>query len=445
MIWNLQNTIALRNILIYGSLPLSLLYVYQCFQSGWFSKSNISWKSWLPFITIPCIFILVLSYYLNSPEDPALQWRELTSVWARAGAGSILAFAVGLVVRRHPSWIQILGLGLGLVAIILIAEALPGTLVTRDIFYGTRDVLNNLVGGKVYGALVGTIYIAGLLGFISDKLQAKSFLSRSSLTVALVIAVTILYSYVFVLDTRNGLGIALILIIAWFSLQLIFNLKPKASHFRSGKLLKLTFISIAIFSVMGMFAIKQFQHNPQWPNFIEDVNLSVQIDRHSTWRNDPAIQAYPKTPDGHVVAISTYLRAAWFVAGISMIPSHPFSSGILYRSFGRELKKIDPESSVTTSHSAWVDYALSLGYVGLLFLWWPLLLAFILSWVCPSPLSSVVRWVTVGLFLIYALGELFTGTSVEFLFFWLTFLPTVLLPLPLEDKNKLFGNDLVFK
>ena len=47
-IWAMQNTIALRNILLVVGAVCSLIYWYQNYKVGLFARDRLSWFHWMP-------------------------------------------------------------------------------------------------------------------------------------------------------------------------------------------------------------------------------------------------------------------------------------------------------------------------------------------------------------------------------------------------------------
>lgn len=425
-IWAMQNTIALRNILLVFGAICALIYWYQNYRVGLLSRDRLPWFYWTPLALIGGLFLWVLLQNLFLSTDKSMQLHELTSTWLRAFLAFMLGSGTALAVGRRPKAIAWIGLGLVANFVAVFCQYLPSA-IEQGKMYQTWHVLENILGGKVYGALMGTLYFGGLLGLLSDILRGGRGFKTIPLALALLLAVFILYCYVFVLDTRNGLALAILLSLTWIAIQ-AYNLCRGKKILNSRQLKFMIMICSGFLCAIIFFGYKQFTHNPFWANFVEDVSISRKIDEHSTWKNNPAIEPYPLAADGRAVSPSTYERVAWFVAGSSIIPSHPMGVGVLKHSFGRAIKSDYPNVKVTTSHCAWIDYALALGLPGLFLMLSPLILSFLLACSVPNQSASMVRWLVIGLTLIYSLGELFNQAAVEILIYWIAMLAVLIFP-----------------
>ena len=425
-IWAMQNTIALRNILLVVGAVCSLIYWYQNYKVGLFARDRLSWFHWMPLALIGSLFIWVLLQNLFLSTDKNMQWHELTSTWLRAFLTLLLGSGTALAIGRRPKAIAWIGFGLLANFAAVFYQYLPSA-IERGSLFKTGSGLDNLLGGKVYGALMGTLYFSGFLGVLSDALRVNRSFKVLPLSLALLSAIFILYCYVFVLDTRNGLALAMLLSLAWIGIH-AYGIVNGKKMLNSKQLKWMILICSGFVCAILFFGYQQFKHNPFWSHFIEDVNISRKIDQHTTWMNNPSIEAYPLAENGRSVSPSTYERVAWFVAGASIIPNHPWGVGVLNHSFGRAIKSDYPDASVTTSHCAWIDYALALGLPGLLLMLSPLLLCFLIAGVMPNQFSSMVRWLVIGVFLMYSLGELFNQAAVEILIYWLGALAALIFP-----------------
>ncbi len=75
-------------------------------------------------------------------------------------------------------------------------------------------------------------------------------------------------------------------------------------------------------SLIVYFAFLQTTVNKGWHTLIDDVKISVQIDRYPHWQN-PSQMGYPNREDGQIVTPNTYERVAWATAGSRAILAYP--------------------------------------------------------------------------------------------------------------------------
>jgi hypothetical protein len=172
----------------------------------------------------------------------------------------------------------------------------------------------------------------------------------------------------------------------------------------------------------------------------EDTKTSIQIEKYPNWQN-PSVMGYPQNATGEVVKANTYERVAWAVAGIQIfLPENPLGLGILKQPFTRLVKEKYPISgdSIPGSHSAWVDIALAFGYPGIFLFLASLLFTSYLSISANSPFKNLVGLMSIGLILLYTVGEISSQHSIEILCFLIGLISTLLLPI----QNPSIGTSL---
>jgi hypothetical protein len=241
-----------------------------------------------------------------------------------------------------------------------------------------------------------------------------------------------MYSYVFIYDTRNGLGLTAILFIG-----LIFSLSLRVGWqvIQQGVTRDLRFVAltIAILTIFaGIFAYQQLQHNQGWVTLIEDAKIAVQTDKYSEWQTSNSTGVYPKSESGRVVVGNNYERVAWAVAGLTLVQQNPLGVGVLHKPFNILLQKDFPGATPAATHSGWIDLALSFGLPGLLLIWGIIISVFYLGISSDGPFKVTIPIMASMIFLLYLVGELNGKHSIEILFYWLAMLAALQLP---KDSN----------
>lgn len=179
---------------------------------------------------------------------------------------------------------------------------------TNNINYRGYEIF--IYPGKISGVLAGTVLIAGLLGTLLDGYKKLSTKARVVMILFWFLGTcVVLYSFVFIFDARNGIGIAFIV----FS-QVVFGMMTRlilGRTIRTNLMQAIVCFTsiIAIFGIVVLFAYQQVKINPGWSTLIDDVKVSVQIYEVSNWQN-PRILGYPKIAADKVAAYNTYERAA---------------------------------------------------------------------------------------------------------------------------------------
>jgi hypothetical protein len=452
-IWAMQHTIALRNGLLALGTIAGLFYCYIFFKP---SKGPHSFKKFAPLIMLGLVFAWVLVHFFFLSEDPVLQYQELKSTWLRTLLSTIMGFATGLAISKRPSLLQCLWLGLFAATIALYAQYIPRAWQAHALFQ--PDYLNYIFYGKHNFVMVGTLLIAGILGAMGDQLSGRlSFQSihntrhqpqktalykilndnRYWLIVATQVfaLAVVLFAYVYMFDTRNGIGLAVLLLLiatTFVFLPILIGKRGVASGMTNeaaslpfNKVVSLALL-VSVIALVMYFSYRQAQVNAGWINAIEDAKIAVQIDRYPNWQN-PVVMGYPKTESGRQVTINNYERMAWGTAAARMIIEDPLGNGILHYSFKRALEKRYPNIATnpnyaSASHSAWLELGLTLGLPGLCLLVGALLLLLRRYWNSHAPLAKTGLMLSAALLLLYVVAELIGQHGLESLFSWIALL-----------------------
>jgi hypothetical protein len=372
----------------------------------------------------------MIFHYFFLSLNPASQLDELQSTWFRGMLAWVMGSVCALAIVRSPRRLAWLALGVLSNFIGLLVEYIPLAIAQKKLS-NVKDVLQNYLQGKIYAVVLGSLYFGGLLGFVSGWVDRKNKLSGSAVLFWFSGLALIFYSYIFIADTRNGIGIAVLLFATWL-FWAIFFIGKNASLIGdrlSGK--KLIFIFCITFTVLMGAVGLQLKQNKGWYTTVDDSLIAFQIDRYHHWQNPPSFGYPPGTKHAN-----TYERAAWFVAAITLVPDRLLGDGTLKHAFGRAVKNRYPESKVFVSHSPWLDFTLSLGLPGITLLLGSFLSALILSFKSKSPLAHYVRWITLAILMAYTFAELSNQAAFEFLLYMAGFLPCLLFSLNAELSYK---------
>ncbi|MBU3555993.1 hypothetical protein [Polynucleobacter sp. UB-Piko-W3] len=425
-IWAIKDTIALRNIVLVLGAIISIIYIIHDWRFGKLKKQLHSINV-LPIICVITIFAWVLIHFFCFSQDPANQFQELKSTWLRALLGSILAWGTGLAILRKPLLINYLWLGILAGILAVYAQYIPKALAAKAFF--VPDYHGYLFDGKINGVLVGTVLIAGLTGTVLDLFRRQQLSKHLwALLFWFVGIVLVMYSYVFIYDTRNGFGLAAILFAALIMGTLVWVVKRILTQGATKELKIVILFILAAAIVASLFAYQQMQRNRGWVTLIEDAKIAVQIDKYPHWQKSNDGGAYPKTDAGREVVGNNYERVAWAVVGVRLIGQHPMGIGILYKPFNRLLQIDYPGATPYATHSGWIDLGLSFGIPALLLMWMVLASVFYFGLQSNGPFKLTVPMMAGMIFLLYLVGELNGKHAVEILFYWFAMLTALQLP-----------------
>ena len=443
-IWAVKGTIALRNILLGVETVIAIIYCTRFFKTN---TQKIPLKYWTPLILLGLMFCWVIFHYLFLSRFPEQQFHELISTWLRSGLAVIVAIGTGPAIAKRPNTINCLWIGILGSFGYLFYQYIPNALALKSLFVPLLDSISYIFYGKISAVLAGTILVAGLLGGVIDV--TSRYNGRSSdepkgatsfwkilmiATLWLIGTVIILYAYVFIFDTRNGIGLGVLiyglglLILSWRLFRALFL---KGGIKKAFGFLLLIACSVGI---LGWFGMEQVKRNPGWSTMIEDSKTSVQIEKYPNWQN-PQVKGYPQNAKGEEVKGNTYERLAWASAGVQIfLPENPLGIGVLKNPFATLLMQKYPNAGayIPSSHSAWVEIALAFGYPGIFLLLASLLSITFLSLRSNSPFWATAGLLSLGLVMLYTVGEISSQHSVEILCFWVALMMALQWPRKLE-------------
>jgi hypothetical protein len=424
-IWVLRDTIALRNILLVLGAIVSLFYLYKIGICQLKKIIGLNKTSSLPLLFIFCLFLWAITHYLLFSLNPELQYKELRSTWLRSFLAWVMGIVCALVVIREPKKLIWLGLGLMSNFIGLFVEYFPLAIAQQKIS-NVMHALDNYLQGKVFAVCLGLIFLGGLLGAYATSITKTIKFTFNSKWAFLSITciMLILYSYVFIIDTRNGFALSFLIFIFWGIWAATRVIKKNGSLLTSLTKLQYAVLGVVVASLLT-FAALHARQNSGWLTTVEDASIAFQIHKYPNWKNPPVF-GYPEVEPGKPVKINTYERAAWFVAGLSVLPDRLLGDGSLKHAFGRAIKERYPESNLTTSHSAWLDFSLSLGIPGIVLLLGAYLIVFISSFKHRNPFNHFIRWISLAILMVYAVAELFNEVAFELLIYCIGFLAALL-------------------
>lgn len=415
-IWAIKDVIALRHMLLVSIFLLGtwIFVVY-------FKKKAIRFEEDFYLLATCCLFALMcfwmLMQYCFLSQYPELLKYELLSTWLRVFLAVWCGFYCGIIIQQRHQYLNCLYLGVLISFLILFIQYLDKADFSSSLFafdwWGHYIFL-----GKINAVLIGTIAIAGMGGSLLDVAKASGFkFTVARIALSIFLTFLILYSYVFIFDSRMGLVLAALLGVIWICIGTYFSFgKPGVM----GRLKFISCLSILIIGV-GLFAAINAEKNVGWKNLVSDAKIAVQINKYQNWKN-PVLNGWPNKENGEKVVVSNYERIAWFVAGAREVPRHFLGLGTLNKPFTRI---VDPKLTFGTpvsTHSGWIDMALGYGipFVVLIFLQLGLIgwKAFTSSGENKYFILSLLSIIVI----LYTVGELSTQHSIEILFYLLSFL-----------------------
>ena len=421
-IWSLDGTIALRNALMVLGAILSILYIHHLNFS--FNKINKDSKRSLRLLApLLAMIIWAITHFLLFSQYIDLQYAELVSTWPRCFIAILMGFTIGVIVSDCP-----LSKTLWLFYGILFSFLL---LIFKFIFFevGSIGVVFDFLSkysysGKANAVLMGSILTAAAISSLFEVFDAKKpgFVSLVLSFSLLSISCT-LFSYLVILDTRNGILIPILMILFFIAIKILLYVFKKIRNKRVDatffKYVATGFSALILFSAcIGM--------NERLHIVVEDISIALDIDKNQHWKN-PSIHFYPlrNSEQASYVDHSLYSRVAWSYSGLNMIQDNFLGKGVLTGSYGLEMERLFPEerrgNPPQATHSGWIDLTLAFGIPGLIFMLGANLMAIQNSIYRVGLHSALSFAVSTTLMFAYLLGEFGSKHTIEVMFYFLAF------------------------
>jgi hypothetical protein len=430
-IWSLKNTIALRNALLAIGTLLALWLVRQYSKQGKVQSTSsigFAFGRYTPIALSFLMLIWVVIHYVFFSAEPGQQFQELTSTWVRVLEAILIGAATGLVLRDHPRRAQFLWFGILCGFIYLIVHYLEMFFQTGKAFM-PNYYFSSPFGNKINTVLMGGLFISAICGSSAGSLIYNRPQYPWPIYVYWLLGVlAILFSFTTIIDTRNGVGVGIILIASW---ALYIGISKLRQQIRSDKLdWKIGLATLVPVILIVIFVQQHLSINRGWAHFVDDITVAVKIDEVPHWQ-DVKKYGYPNTASGEPVYPNNYERAAWATAGINALSKNPLGYGMLEHSLGKVIRQSYPEAMIRSSHSAWIDLGLAFGIPGLILTIGALLSSIVLALKSSSTNRLVVIWIASDLLLTFTIAEVSSKHTIEILFFSIALLNTMLL----EQEN----------
>lgn len=427
-VWSLTNTIGLRNALLALGSVIALLLLRLHSKQYSAAKAHPSSSPfllrYLPIILSLGMLAWVITHYLLFTHEPGQQWKDLTSTWLRVFEALLIGTATGIALQNHPRRAQFLWLGILCSFGYLVSHYLPAYFQSGQLFM-PNYYFNSPFGNKINTVLMGGLFISAICGSSAAALiYGRPHYPWIIYAYWVAGVFTILFAFTTIIDTRNGVGVGIILLGSW---ALFIGVSKLAQQIRLGKLdWKVGAATLIPTILIVLFVQQHLSINRGWNHFVDDVAIAVKIDEVPHWQ-DVKKYGYPKTANGEQVYPNNYERAAWATAGIHSLIQNPLGYGMLEHSLGKVIRQSYPEAMIRSSHSAWIDLGLAFGFPGLFLTLGALISTIILALRTQSENRLVVIWIAADLLLTFTIAEVSSKHTIEILFFCIALLNTMLL------------------
>lgn len=434
-VWMIYELLYFRRILLISGALLSLYPIYQ-YRHYFFQKRAA--PVWL----MVGLFAWVLFHLFFLAHDYPAQLMELKRIWKYAGLGAIFALGLGLSLAGSrtgrpnaggisPYW-PLIYFGLCLPVLIYLLKYIL-TVYGLAIGVDAPAFLRINANGNSAYYIPKTDYIAFCLPVLALSLgQIYSLLvSNYRLHVNQYLAMCcylfVIFSTLFlfyVQNTKNGIAYAVILIMLFLGYILFRG--PSVRLWQKGILL------MAV--VIGGYALllPHLQKNDSWNTLIADTKVGFQLEQFPQWKF-AGEKGYPNNEYGKMVSVTNYERASWLKMGSKLALNDPLGYGLVEDSFKRMVRDRWPEasSSLSHSHSGWLDLILGLGFPGFLCILGALILNIRLSMAVEQPWMALIFWGLIANLVLWVTTEVAATVSFSALIFWVFWS----CGLNLNDKN----------
>ena len=413
-VWILPEIVGFRNTALVVGALFGTYSIYQY-------RESFLQKAAIPIWLIITLFIWATFHLVFIGPNFPLQYIEYFRIWKYAALGGVMAIGLGLALIQSQSnqyW-GVIYFGLCMPFIIYI---LKFALTWFGQAYGA-DIPAAL---KVYDSsqpfyVPKTDYVAfclpafsialGLLIRIPDiqgSWRLKDFLN-------LAIQILVIGGTLFLFSAqniKNGIVYAAMLFI-------IFGMIFCAGHISNLTWKKIVGIVIAS-AILISAIVFNVQKNESWRTLIADTKVGFQLERYPNWKDTDKL-GYPMNEYGTSVSGTNYERASWAYAGLKLSLENPLGYGLIEDSFAKMAKARWPDlgSTLSHSHSGWLDVTLAIGYPGILIMLGALLTTLKNARSAVHPWATLIFCPLLANLLLWCTTEVSATVTFAALIFWI--------------------------
>ena len=426
-VWMLPNTVFIRHFCLISGALLGLYVI-------WPRRTLLLTKAAVPIWLIGFLLLWVTIHLFFIGHDYDRQLEEYTKIWKKIALSIPFALGLGLALgsqtsnpRNTKQYWAIIYLGFLLPMIIYFIKWIADLYLPR---YGytipqflilSRDYLGNpwAIPKAVYVFFCLPAF-AIALGQIIQSIEAKQFQLISSIAYLIAIPLTLLIFHIE--GDRLGIAYGLILIVAAVFFGFLPMLRRRQMSWKVGAMVLICLVG------SGYIATKAIQNNPLWKPLIADAKVAIQVDRFDHWKNRN--KGYPVNELGTTSLDSNYSRIAWAIAGSRLLMEEPLGYGLMSVSFEALGKEKWPDSDLSWTHSAWLDFGLGYGIPGLLLLAGATCLAWFSSRCLTCPWGVLGRWAIPCASLVMVAKEVSSEAIINALIFLIILISTITIAKP---------------
>ncbi len=372
-------------MVIGGLLGLWAIYRY---------RSLLWQKRSFPMVLIALLLLWVTIHLLWVGKDFNTQSMEYLKIWKKIALSIPFAIGLGLAissnlsdqVKSHRYW-QIIFLGFCLPTLIYFLKFAYGKVasgygypIPNHLLLIPYDTINPFGMARAWYVFFCLPAFAIALGKIIQMIQVDCFSIFRSWPYLAVLPLTV--TLFFIEADRFGMVYVSIFLASFFAI-ILWRYVKNLSWEKWAALLIIASISLALVG----FSVSK---NPQWKTLAADAKVAAQVDRYDHWKNRS--KGYPINESGQTPTDSNYSRIAWAIIGTRLLIENPLGYGLMSVSFSALGKQKWPDSDLSWTHSAWLDFGLGYGLPGLLLLGLAALLTWRTSVHSQAPWSLIGRW-----------------------------------------------------
>lgn len=364
-VWILPNTVFIRHFCLIAGVFIGLYVI-------WPRRALLLTKAAIPIWLICLLLVWVTIHLFFIGHDYDRQLEEYTKIWKKIALSIPFALGLGLALgsqlsnsKNTQKYWAIIYLGFLLPMMIYFVKWIAALYLPR---YGytipqflilSPDHLNNPWAiPRAFYVFFCLPALAIALGQIIHSIEVKRFRLISSVVYLLAIPLTLVIFHVE--GDRLGIAYGLISIMAAIFFGFLPMLKRRQMSWKVGGIVLICLMG------SGYIATKAIQSNPLWKPLIADAKVAVQVDQFDHWKNRN--KGYPVNELGIIPSDSNYSRIAWAIVGSRLLVDEPLGYGLMSLSFEALGKEAWPDSDLSWTHSAWLDFALGYGFLGLFLL-----------------------------------------------------------------------------